>query len=570
MEQTRRQQLADVAWLMAWGIVSSVWCVTAAGQLSATFDEPLYIERGLECWRTGSHAGLMQLGTMPLPIDVTTLPLYLWERWRGIPWDAGADLGQLLPVARAGTLVFWWLLLVYGLLLGRSLVGSWGGRLAVALLACEPCLLAHAGLVTTDLAISACLVALVYHYRQGREAGWGQRVGLPAVWFAAAVLAKASGLVYGPLCLLAIELECRLRAWRARSASDGGQVARLWACLVHALSPRLLPYRDLAQIGLLGMVLVFVYCGCDWRPQKSFVAWAHQLPETRPNRMLVWLSDHLCIFSNAGEGLVRQVRHNIRGHSGGAYLLGTELTRPVWYYYPLALSMKLSATLLTLPILLLCSRRRALMNGACLAALILLLYSLNCRVQIGIRFMLPLVALGAIGLAAAAVTAGISWTRWKQRAWQVGLSLGVLLSLATAALAWPQGLCYTNVFWGGTDEGYYCLSDSNYDWGQGLKELTEWQRCNGVSELSVWYFGTDPAINRDPLRYVPLHIVPLEDLRITGRLAVSTTLLHGVTMTEAHRRAAALLRSRQPIARTATFFIYDLEARSAPPGKLGG
>ena len=60
----------DGAWLLAWGLASSLWCVTAAGQLGATFDEPIYVARGLDFWHLGSHQGLMKLGTMPLAIDL--------------------------------------------------------------------------------------------------------------------------------------------------------------------------------------------------------------------------------------------------------------------------------------------------------------------------------------------------------------------------------------------------------------------------------------------------------------------------------------------------------------------
>src|SRR5512145_1720359 len=91
----------DCAWLVACGVVSSVWCLTAATQLGATFDEPTYIERGLERWRTGDCKGLMRLGTMPLPIDVATLPLYLAERWRGSPFDPAFELEEMLLRARA-------------------------------------------------------------------------------------------------------------------------------------------------------------------------------------------------------------------------------------------------------------------------------------------------------------------------------------------------------------------------------------------------------------------------------------------------------------------------------------
>src|SRR5262245_40400516 len=105
---SRSGRVYDWFWFFAWGIASSLWCWTAAHELGATFDEPIYLRRGLDVWRTGSHQGLLQLGTMPLPIDVATLPLYLWERWRGTPFDPVRDIAQLLPWARAGTLVFWW------------------------------------------------------------------------------------------------------------------------------------------------------------------------------------------------------------------------------------------------------------------------------------------------------------------------------------------------------------------------------------------------------------------------------------------------------------------------------
>src|SRR5947208_2323165 len=95
-----RTKLFDALCLLGFGALSSVWCSTAARQLGATFDEPVYVARGLECWRTGSHHGLIKLGTMPLPIDVATLPLYLWERATGVFLDPVADLDHLLPWAR--------------------------------------------------------------------------------------------------------------------------------------------------------------------------------------------------------------------------------------------------------------------------------------------------------------------------------------------------------------------------------------------------------------------------------------------------------------------------------------
>src|SRR5207249_1340011 len=112
-------QLADWLCLLVCGGLSALWCLGAARQLGATHDEPIYLERGLEGWRSFSHGGLLSLGTMPLPTDVQTLPLYLAERWRGQPFDLAVDQEMLLPWMRAGTLIFWAVLLLHALLLGQ-------------------------------------------------------------------------------------------------------------------------------------------------------------------------------------------------------------------------------------------------------------------------------------------------------------------------------------------------------------------------------------------------------------------------------------------------------------------
>src|SRR5205085_728844 len=134
----------------------------------------------------------------------------------------------------------------------------------------------------------------------------------------------------------------------------------------------------------------------------------------------------------------------------------------------------------------------------------------------------------------------------------------------SAVAVWPNGLCYVNELWGGSDTGYLCLSDSNYDWGQGLKELVRWEEQQGVAHMDVWYFGTDPTLRQLPLRDVRLHEEPTAGpdvvrAKVRGHyLAVSTTLLYGMaTDTPAHAEAAAYLHTLRPVARTATFFIYD-------------
>jgi hypothetical protein len=565
--EDRWARTGDWLWFLGWAIASSAACLSTAWNTGATFDEPLHIARGLEGWRTGSHQGLIHLGAMPLPIDLYTLPIYVWERWRGVPFDLEHDVADLLPWFRIGPLLFWWILLFHARLIGRRLAGPWAGRLAVALLSCEPSLLAHASLGGTDIAITACLVALVYHFLNGREAGWRRRLTWPALWYGIALVAKASGLVFGPLCMVVIELERLARngtlRWPAR-----GQF-RAWC---RETWEQLRPLRrDLAVIMAGGLALAFLYCGCDWKPLPSFIAWARHLPPGPANDVMIWLAEHLCIFSNAGEGLMRQVSHNMKGH--GVYILGRTGPSYFWYYFPVALTMKLSIPLLLAPAIVGALHRRALINGATVTAAALLLFSVNCHVQIGIRLVMPLVVLLGIGVAAGFVQAirevGPGWKRRFLATYAAG---GVVAMGLAAASAWPSWLCYTNEFWGGTRKGYLCLSDSNYDWGQGLPELARWQESHQGVPLDVWYFGTDPVLERLPIRSVRLHILPIEapeDVRaqVCGHyLAVGTTLLYGSynngEQGKAMRISADFLRSCRPIARTTTFIIYDF---SQPP-----
>ena len=42
-----RSRWIDGLWLLAFGLASSAWCLTAAAELGATFDEPLYLNAGL-------------------------------------------------------------------------------------------------------------------------------------------------------------------------------------------------------------------------------------------------------------------------------------------------------------------------------------------------------------------------------------------------------------------------------------------------------------------------------------------------------------------------------------------
>ena len=569
----------DVAWLLAFGVASSAWCLTAAAYLGPTFDEPHHLNAGLTAWRTGSNKLLMTAGCMPLPVDVQTLPIYLWERSRGVEFHQYKDIDTILPVARAANLVFWWPLLIYAMRLGRTWGGAWGGRLAVGFVACDPNFLGHAALATTDISVVACMLALIYHMYHGRDRGWVRRVLVPGLCYGLATLAKASGMVFGAQAVVVIGLYHLVRTG-ALTPPPGVTVREKIAYIWHAgYGLR----KDGVSIAVIGFTLVFAYTGSDWGVEPTFVTWAERLPDGAAKAALVPVSHRLTVFPNAGEALVQQIKHNMRGH--GTYLLGAWHPRAYWAYFPLALAMKLSVPALLLILATLVFRRRDWNTPLGWLALVLLIFSLNCRVQIGVRFMFTLVAVAYVA-AAAAVARG-----WRSEPnpltpfprkeggtggepprsrggfcgrWFVATLLAS--AVATAAWVWPHGLTYFNQSWGGPDGGYAHLHDSNYDWGQGLPELKAWHAAHGDGRpLALWYYGTDPAQLYPPFRVTHFSFIPLttgEDVRTVvgdGYLAVSVGALYGhAGVTPSNKIAVEWLRTQTPVARTHTFFIYDL------------
>lgn len=134
--------------------------------------------------------------------------------------------------------------------------------------------------------------------------------------------------------------------------------------------------------------------------------------------------------------------------------------------------------------------------------------------------------------------------------------------------AHPWHLGYFNEIAGGPANGYKFLTDSNVDWGQGLKELGIWYKKNNPSVIYFSYFGTgDPHYYG--IRYVPVgfvthvpdeerqgdDIVPGGSERIF--FAVSATNLQATYYSD--REVFSFLKGIPPATLPAnSIFVYDL------------
>ena len=149
-----------------------------------------------------------------------------------------------------------------------------------------------------------------------------------------------------------------------------------------------------------------------------------------------------------------------------------------------------------------------MLSPAGLAVLVLGLFSLNTKVQIGVRLVFPLMVFLHVMLAVA-VCRRRNGEPTGPPTWLSAVAVGCLAwSAVEAALVWPDGVRYANRLHGGRAASHEYLSDSNADWGQGLPQLKRWWAANGEPPVWVWYYGTDPAVLMHPFLFLPVHAMP--------------------------------------------------------------
>lgn len=441
---------------------------------SYTFDEPAHLACGME-WLE-KHTYTYEPQHPPLTrVAVALLPRLTGAQGstRKSMWDAGldiltaqGDMDRTLALARAGTLPFFWLACWLTFLLTRWISSSGAaGVLAVFLVTMTPSVLAHGGLATTDMGLTATLLLAVYtgwrwieQPSLRRAFAFGASTGL-------AVLAKFSTLVFLP------------------------SIAVI-AALFWIIAERPAPAR---LIGLL-------------RPRAP-----QALLAAAVGALVIW-AGYLFSFSGVPapelfSGLAEVRKHNTTGHL--TYLLGAANTVGWPYFYLAALAVKTPFAILTLALpglLLLCSRTSFGTRGWLIPSTVLgiLIYSsLFTQIKIGTRHVLPVfVAFGIAGACA------VLWTLRRFDAKPLvhyALAL-VLLSLPVVSLAaHPDYIPYFNQIAGDKPEAF--LVDSDLDWSQDVKRLAA--KLKEVGATQVWFnqyapgdlprlFGFPPILPLDP------------------------------------------------------------------------
>jgi 4-amino-4-deoxy-L-arabinose transferase-like glycosyltransferase len=457
-------------------LVASVRIVATYDVFSHTNDEPAHIACGMEWLDKGVYRYEAQ--HPPLARIAGALGPYLLGRriqesksgemfGEGLAiLYQGAQYDRTLSAARLGILPFFWI--------AAFVVYAWarrdfGGSIAVTalfLFTFLPPVLAHAGLATTDMALTALLGAA---FLSGRI--WLERPSLAngAIFGACgalAVVSKFSSLAFFPAAV-ALALAAYVAAGRIPAGKLGRALKERVPSLVVALS--------------LGALIVWATYRFSFG-RVDFLGFSLPAPE---------------LFN----GIRDVLRHNAKGHM--SYLLGEVSATGFLGYYFVVLGVKTPiAFLLLLGVAAYYISKEwrttpALLLPAAYAAAILLV-GLFSRINIGVRHILPVYTgmsiLCAVALRRLTDTAGTR--RWAAPA------IGALLGWFTiaSALSHPDYLPYFNEFTAGHPEKI--VVDSDLDWGQDMKRLLRRLHEGGarVVTLSCMYWVNPDAPGMPEIR----------------------------------------------------------------------
>ena len=497
---------------------------------SASIDEPAHIQAAYLQWFR--HSAITNIEHPPLAKEAAGIGLALFARpspTELAPGDfakSGYDFlfhnrespDRLLAAARAPMLLFFVGLILLVFVSAKRLFGPSAGLFAATLTAFEPTLLAHAGVVHTDVPVSVFWLASVLAWGRVLSRRSPGRIALCGFALGCALATKFSALYLFPtIGLIALST----RSIEARSA-PGDRLRTLARALA----------GDLAAAVVAGAISLVVLLSA-YQPAVSGMGVADQqrMIEELVGRyqgapaaarsigaVAPW-SRALAQFLG---GVACVERQNAAGRSI-AFLKGELSLHGFFSYFFVAFAVKSALPFLVavLVSVLLSIGRRIDRFDAFLwvPALYVFLFSLGSTYNIGVRHILPAYPLLAVAASRGLVDLPVRFGRAPKRLVPL---LGAILAaaqVATAVFAHPHELSYFNPFGGGTAGGYRVLCDSNADWGLDLRRVASRLEKLGARDPAVWYFGgDDPSYRLRPSASLP------EGSARSSYVAVSTTL----------------------------------------------
>ena len=460
----RRTYIAALAVLIA---IAVVRVDNANRAFSATTDEPAHLGDGYH-WFEGispfdpSHPPLARI-LCALPLRLTGVP----PSTQGSEVDQGntimrsGDYETNLRRARRGNLVLFALAIIATAEWARQTFSDGVAVTAAALFTTLPTVLAHGGLITTDMAATATLpVALLALDWFLEQPSWKRALVLGGA-IGLGLLAKLSFLVFFPAGAVFV----LIARGRLKPALRWAPVA-----LVVGLFVLWAGYRfTFDRPSNISKDAVFLFHYAAPAPLIPMARAMAQMPLPAPAYAL-------------GVATLK-FRDKQLGHP--SYLLGKTSTKGWWFYFPVVFFYKTP-----LPFLILLARglarirTRAQFAYAGVAVAIMAI-GLTATINIGLRHLLPIYVplsiVAAFGAADIANRAIAPFSRVALASLFAWLVIG-------GALAHPDYLGWFNAF--AQPNPARIAIDSNLDWGQDTMRLAKTAREMGIDQLHFATTGT--------------------------------------------------------------------------------
>lgn len=538
-------------WLMA---------ISVSSRHGVTADEVVHLTGGYSYWKFNDYRLHPENGTLPMRVAAlpvlgldlkfpsTDDPLWLGSKVNLVGEQFFHRLGnptaEMLWRGRAAMALFGVLAVWLTWRWARGLFGRAAGALALVLAVFCPALLAHGGLITSDIAFTACsLAALSAVWRLLHRGTWG-RLLAASVACAACFLSKMSGAfivpVIGLLLLLrwmrpvpyALAFGRRVRLLRGRLrvagatlallvATGAGSLVLLWANYSFRFEGANLARSDFESY-YFPWDVVLDEVPVPWSDESSLTPMAPKTRAPEPTtltQLIGTLRDHRLL----PEAFLWGFAHTYKfSRERPSFFMG-EHRKTGWpLFFPTAFLMKTPLPALVLFVAgiaaLLVMRRRgpsvsawlrprgALLYRAAPLLLFAALYwfmAVRMTLNLGHRHILPVYPAFYVFASAA-----VLWLTVRVgRLVAVALVAAAGLQAVDSLTARPFYLAYFQPLTGGTERAHRYFVDSSLDWGQGLPDLRVWleelRRGGDTNPVYLTYFGADSpqAYGLDVVRF---------------------------------------------------------------------
>jgi Dolichyl-phosphate-mannose-protein mannosyltransferase len=466
-----------------------------------TVDEPLHLAYGERALSAGTFLRDSEILNSKMPVSVlNAIPVLVAGRGRTLSWNRQlflARLPTLLLGVLLGCLVWRW---------ARALFGAAGGALALLLYTCCPNVLAHAHLVTTDVATALGMFAAVYCLWRYCDRPSGLRLAIAATVFGLAQLTKATAVLLVPILALILVVRALQEARQRRGTptgprSPGSKEAAATLPARKEGASTLPPGKPAAStlaraaarsgaIFLLFGAVTVVTLNLGFRGEGTFTPlgrYAFVSAGFQALGSIPLLRELPLPLPYAYVQGLDMVSHDALAETW-SYLRGRYSQSGFRSYFLWGFLVKVplaTQVLLVLALWLWC-RGRARAPGAeaflVVPVVVLLLdLSLFFRLDIGFRYFLPALPFLFVFTARVAAPGGYLplalpsvWRAnggraagWRAAAWQAAAAGGLVAWLVASSFSvHPHYLAYFNELAGGPANGWRWLIDSNLDWGQ--------------------------------------------------------------------------------------------------------